>query len=1356
MELITQIYLSDSKKYIDLYTDIPLSFTYAISDYSDITSRKASFSKQLSIPGTKNNNSIFRNIFDISTNDFNVNRKVNCQVICNSSTIFNGVIRLLKCNNLDSEISYDIQLTDTFTGFFDAINDFGNLRDNIDLYSYSHPYNYQSIIQKSGNTYENVWVYHQLYNANKDGYQITDYFPSIYLKALTDRIFKQIGYTVDCDLFESDNYKNLVIPANTTGNGSDALDSSSFNATITGATSINLSAFTGNYPHRNTVLFNAPTVDLNHLFNVSTSQYVSNKSVDMEFFSEFDVDVYISVNANCTYKGYYQGTFENSNIPTPFLTAKGEIRLLKNFAYSVLGSDNIINGTYLPRSLNAGETFLTSKKVILSAPLKAAIGDSVFVGITELQDYYNHNPNPGPDSGGYDYYMRNSDNFRVAHQIVYRIKSANSSFRNKLANSLVEGDTVNLNNYIPSVTAKDLISTIIKKFNLYVDISKDQPNNLIIKTRDEFYKSTVVKDWTKKIDTQKTQVVSWLSENQPKNFFLKYKDGSDKYNKFYAANNAEHTTYGTTEYVFDNDYLVGDGKFESIFSPTPTLLNGFNQIVPAIKSDELGSELRLLYLCRINNNNTPWVLKSQTTIYKLTSHNTATHFNNPYNPTFDIHFNAPLYRMDGYNSVTYNTISSLYWDSSMQMLMEAKLLTCYLTLNEIDIENLKFSDRIFIDGNYYIVNKVVDFQPNSTDATKVELIKLTTAPDPFLYNEPFLSRGIAQQTQIANNTLIVGEFTNNNSSAQSALIIGENNILTSNQSTIIGSNNQMVASQNNLMVGEYNYSNSDFSIIVGSRSILTGGTNNTVIGINNNVIDSSNVISIGNQNEIVNSDFTNIVGYKNSTSGFSSNIIGRENIVQTGATNASVFGANNIVYSGASGSSLTFGNFNNNGSSNGGIFGFNNLNNGSTNSFIFGNNNTIRNTVLFKPNATFVIGTSNINEASNALIGGSSNRTYSGGTSSITMGFNNKTYGAYGTTTGSYNINNAMGAHIEGTNSTGNGNYSHAEGDSCTTIGFASHAEGYQTTSTGANSHSEGYQTNSIGIASHAEGNSTESRGDFSHAEGVFSTSIGLYSHAEGNGSVASGITSHAEGNGSQANGDYSHTEGNNTIANGSSSHAEGIGTIANGSASHAQGNGCKAVGNNGHAEGVSSIASGHTSHAQGFATTAIGFASHSEGRLTTATGDYSHVGGFNSNAYNLGDFVRSANGLSGQTGINNYIGLTTNATPTELFLGGNERIFLPNNSAYYIQISVVGIKLSNGDSVAFVSDNILIRNISNTVSLVGTPTFTQKQSSAALTTCTVSATADNINKSLNFSVAGVASTNINWNAKLEYTSVLI
>jgi len=287
------------------------------------------------------------------------------------------------------------------------------------------------------------------------------------------------------------------------------------------------------------------------------------------------------------------------------------------------------------------------------------------------------------------------------------------------------------------------------------------------------------------------------------------------------------------------------------------------------------------------------------------------------------------------------------------------------------------------------------------------------------------------------------------------------------------------------------------------------------------------------------------------------------------------------------------------------------------------------------------------------------------------------------------------------------------------------------------------------------DGSNCYAIGDNASAVGYYTRSTGNNSRAEGIATISSGFGSHAEGYGSQATNSHSHAEGYGTIASGTSSHAEGNNSRSSGSNSHSEGNASVASGTSSHAEGSSSTASGDISHAEGSSTTASGGNSHAEGINTIASGSSSHAGGRNTVASRWSEWARS-NSSRGQYGIVSFSATSSGNSTFEFFLDElSSKFTIPLDTSYRISVDVIATDIDTGDSKEWGGIGI-IKNYVGTTSLTGSVTMISTIGDAALSTASVTVSADNTNDYLKIEGAGVVAKDLNWLVKVTYTAVKI
>jgi len=71
------------------------------------------------------------------------------------------------------------------------------------------------------------------------------------------------------------------------------------------------------------------------------------------------------------------------------------------------------------------------------------------------------------------------------------------------------GGTLIMNSYVPvEIKQSDFVKSIFQMYNLYVEQDIDNPYNLILRHRDEYYDSGAEKDWSQKLAKDKSSRVN--------------------------------------------------------------------------------------------------------------------------------------------------------------------------------------------------------------------------------------------------------------------------------------------------------------------------------------------------------------------------------------------------------------------------------------------------------------------------------------------------------------------------------------------------------------------------------------------------------------------------------------------------------------------------------------------------------------------------------------------------------------------------------------------------------------------------------------------------------------------------------
>ena len=140
--------------FLDLYSSVPILINRSYAELQDISSKNSDYSINLQIPGSKKNNAFFENFYDVDVESYNYNPNVRtaCDVLINDETYFKGYIRLNKINVMNSKVEYDVTLYSTVATLF---GDMGNnllkqLNYNDEEYTFNFTFNQPAVVNGWG------------------------------------------------------------------------------------------------------------------------------------------------------------------------------------------------------------------------------------------------------------------------------------------------------------------------------------------------------------------------------------------------------------------------------------------------------------------------------------------------------------------------------------------------------------------------------------------------------------------------------------------------------------------------------------------------------------------------------------------------------------------------------------------------------------------------------------------------------------------------------------------------------------------------------------------------------------------------------------------------------------------------------------------------------------------------------------------------------------------------------------------------------------------------------------------------------------------------------------------------------
>ena len=242
---------------------------------------------------------------------------------------------------------------------------------------------------------------------------------------------------------------------------------------------------------------------------------------------------------------------------------------------------------------------------------------------------------------------------------------------------------------------------------------------------------------------------------------------------------------------------------------------------------EATAKIRLLYWGGLLPTQRPWTLGLDLFINNQSFYPYAGHLDNPYAPTFDLNWGVPkqlyynfnygkVYTLNYPNTNCYNFFWKKYIDEITDK--NSKILECYLALRPYDYNELSFRKNYYIDGSYWRLLSVVDYDVTSNQTTKCTFLKVEPK-DAFVGEIKPVYGGI--DTYEDGNDLPIGDAlvkpNGNSGQTQDSLQFGQS--VKGGTRSIIASDNisQSLNSVNALIVGsDYSEVNADNVTIINS------------------------------------------------------------------------------------------------------------------------------------------------------------------------------------------------------------------------------------------------------------------------------------------------------------------------------------------------------------------------------------------------------------------------------------------------------------------------------------------------------------------------------------------------------------
>ena len=261
MSLRIRVDIQGVNYFLDLYQDEPVNLNLSFAEIEDITKKNSAFSQSFTLPGTKNNNTIFNYYYNLNSTplNFNPNNKFDAIISWDGTEILQGNIRLNKVTQVQDEIIYDITFYNQVGNLSANIGD--KFLRNLDFSSLSHPYTPSVVLESqldptlfplTGSTnysYQDGRTFWGLYNIGYSyisgnsvdvqvsplvnfspftgvswtpiygyfdfsGTPVNDFYykPTLQIKWLYEKICEEAGYEVTSEFFDTDYFGKFYLP----------------------------------------------------------------------------------------------------------------------------------------------------------------------------------------------------------------------------------------------------------------------------------------------------------------------------------------------------------------------------------------------------------------------------------------------------------------------------------------------------------------------------------------------------------------------------------------------------------------------------------------------------------------------------------------------------------------------------------------------------------------------------------------------------------------------------------------------------------------------------------------------------------------------------------------------------------------------------------------------------------------------------------------------------------------------------------------------------------------------------------------------------------------------------------------
>ena len=715
--------------------EVDISLTFSVQDIQDVTKRRGSFSKTITLPGTGANNQAFGHAYNIQSfvGGFTPNKRIRCTLWNEGIQTFTGTLQLLSITKMNEQINYEVGIYSEEIAFFRQINE-TKLAATVGVSGFNH--NLTAAVASGtwvgtpGSGYVYGFVdgngYSDVMPSALDFFQISllipylQLVPSFYVKQLVDLIFAQSGYRYQSEFFNSTNFKKLVLPyaggaflQNDLSGENSKMEGKQLTGGEAGAANwfeVGFNAFFVNTIYAGIFPFDTVITDPQSYWNTTIYEFTN-----VPYYSSWDVSYTFTLK-----------NLESRNVRIGFAICDSVTGLPINLSLE----DTIVD------YIEPNET----RKFEFQGTVRLQPGQ-----VIDLRCFY-------VDLPVTDYPLQ--------------IDARSTITMVCIENMGVDVSADMIKALPPDITQADLLSDLQKMFNLYFYQAPEDPKLIYVEPFNTFYSSGSV-NWTDKIDNTDKHLLQMGDPQARKQITFKYRDSGDALGKLYSDTFKEG--YGARIFETNNYYAKGEQVVETKCATVipASFRNGLvigrtfdidSNNVPKARAN--GYRIAQFNYVAIPSS-VPWVLLIDTTptFAQFTSIPFISHVNNPYAPTFDLSFGMPknlyfkAFSGAGYANYNDTNLFKTFWENYLieTTSKESLQIEIPVILDPVDIYQLDFRKPIYIEGILFRLLEVRDYTIGGSQKCTAILRRILNLAQP-------ATGAVAVNTYFDSSDLIRGEM----------------------------------------------------------------------------------------------------------------------------------------------------------------------------------------------------------------------------------------------------------------------------------------------------------------------------------------------------------------------------------------------------------------------------------------------------------------------------------------------------------------------------------------------------------------------------------------------------------------------